>query len=164
MLIPNTAKQCTIKKDTSLRERRQYHQQSKRYLRQASLLLLPLNRTLLQLIEEPKDENEEKEEYGQQNRQAGGEKFTEHQDPWNEKHHLDIEEDEQHGRNVEFDRKACVPRTFGEHTALVGRILNRRIRAPLTKNVRRQKNHRAYTGGDGDLDQNWIIVSDGHDP
>ena len=125
-------------------------------------LLIPLDRALFQFVEKSEHENKKEKENRQKNRQACRQKLTKDEHPGDQENDFDIKQDKEHRSDVELDCKTGVPGTLGQHAALVRGVFNRSIGAALPKNMRRDKDHRADTGGERNLNKDRIVVRDLH--
>ena len=118
----------------------------------ACRLLLPLEGTAFQFVDQACDEDEGKEEHGPQEVDPAGHKVPVGQDPGDEEHHVDVEKDEEHGRDVEFDRIAGFALGIGCQATFVGRILDFSRSGFLSEKVACRQDAHAHPDGQQDLD------------
>lgn len=76
------------------------------------------------------------------------------EDPGDEKHDVDVKNDEEHGRDIEFDRISGFAFGVGGQTAFVRRILDLAGGRFLTEEVTRGQNTHAHADSQYDLDEN----------
>src|SRR4051812_10946615 len=98
-----------------------------------SISLLPLERALLDLVEQAEHEHEEEEQHRRKDRDVVGEEIAVDERPRDEEHDLDVEQDEKHRRDVELDREPRVRAAIGQDAALVGRVLDLGVQRALAE-------------------------------
>ena len=128
----------------------------------ACRLLLPLEGTAFQFVDQACDEDEGKEEHGPQEVDPAGHKVPVGQDPGDEEHHADVEKDEEHGRGVELDRVTGLTLGVGRQAAFVGRILDFSRRRLLSEEVARKQYAHTHPDGQDDLQENRKIIDETH--
>src|SRR5437868_6174103 len=85
--------------------------------------LLPLERALLDLVDQAEDEDADEKQNRAEDRDVVREKLAVDERPRNQDHDLEVEEHEQERGEVEFHREARVDHAFRRHAALVSRVL-----------------------------------------
>ena len=90
-------------------------------------LLFPLQGTTLEFINESSDEDESEKKHGPKHGSPSNREFAMRQHPWNEKHHVDVEKNEQHGRDVPYSFNRKEAKDHGEGGVIVGAALAGRV-------------------------------------
>ena len=83
-------------------------------------LLLPLERAAFQFIDQAHGKDEGEKKHRPKDGYPGSHKIPMGENPGNEKHDVDIKNNEEHGRDVEFDRIAGFAFGVGGQPAFVG--------------------------------------------
>jgi hypothetical protein len=111
----------------------------------------PVKGTFIEFVEEADDEDEEEEEDGEEDRDIMGKEVSIDEGPGGEEDDFDIEEDEEHGGDVEFNGEARVNGAFCWEAAFVGHIFDRIGRSALAEDFGGDEDGNAYTEGQEDL-------------
>src|SRR5688572_15972994 len=86
---------------------------------------LPVEGAFFQSVNVTDEENAEEGKHGTENQiRIGEEHFLVNDGTWVEEYDFDIEEDEEHRDEVEFDGEAGVAFADGEHAAFVGSVFD----------------------------------------
>lgn len=93
--------------------------------RGASGLAVPFKRALFEGVDIADEEDSEERHHASED-EIGilGQHVAVNGRPWVEEYHFDIEEDEQHGHEVEADSHPGYAGALGQHTAFVGCVLD----------------------------------------
>lgn len=123
----------------------------------------PFEGTFLDFVDQADNEDAEENCHGGNDGNAVHEELPVAEYPGNEEDHFDVEEDEEHGRDVEFDGVAGARFSCWRHTAFVGRVLDAVLPAFLADKYAGQNDDRTDAGGEAYLNKDWYEVSGCHD-
>ena len=115
-------------------------------------LLFPLERAAFQFIDQAYGKDEGEKKHGPKDGNPTSHKFPMGKNPGNEKHDVDVKKDEEHGRDVEFDRIAGFALGIGCQATFIGRILDFSRGGFLSEKVACRQDTHAHPDGQEDLD------------
>ena len=121
------------------------------------VLVLPIESLFLDFVEKADGEQAEKQHHRTED-EVGvlRQLFFVNDRPRIQKNYLDVEEDEEHGHEVEFDGKSSAPFSDGKHAAFVGSVFGSVAAASFSKD------HRCEQSAGGSEDDDKAEDEDGN--
>ena len=128
----------------------------------ASDSLLPLEPAFLDFINKPDDEHCKEEHDRTEDREAFSKEVSIDQSPGNQEKHLDIEENKEHRRDVELDRKSRARLSFRLYPAFIRGIFYAALPTSLTQEMASHDYNSRKNGCENDLNQNRCEIGNLH--
>ena len=116
-------------------------------------LLLPLESTAFQFVDQACDEDEGKEEHGPQDVNSPAHEIAMSENPGNEENDVYVKQDEKHGRYVKLDRVAGLPLGVGHDPAFVRGILDLSSSCLLPERMTGHQNANPHPNSQDDLNK-----------